>query len=76
MFKPKDMSEEQIKEAMEVVEKLSKQLDEVETCLEQLATIGCDNYQLDLILTISNAVRNLSTIKEDMAFYKRPIAWR
>lgn len=76
MFKPKDMSEEQIKEAMEIVQKLSMQLDGVESYFEQLATIGCDNYKLDLVLTISDAVSHLTAIKENIEFYKRPIAWR
>lgn len=76
MFKPKTMSEEQIKEAREIVQKLDTQLDGVESYLEQLAIIGCDNYQLNLVITISDAVNHITAIKEDMEFYKRPIAWR
>lgn len=76
MFESKKMSEEQIKEAMEIVQKLDTQLDGAESYLEQLAAIGCDNYKVDLVLTISDAVNHLTAIKENIEFYKRPIAWR
>ena len=75
MIPLKKMSEEQFKEAVEILQKLGTELDEIESYLEQLAVIGCDNYNLGLIVTISDVVDHLKTVKENLEFYKCPTAW-